>query len=933
MTKAVVPKSMLARRVMVISSLSCAIYVASILSPCPAQRTIPVVMEVTTAAELTAALQDAVEGDVIHLTANITTSASLTINSTGVALAQSQGDTYVLTTNLVVNPGAKLTLRNLILDALDAGSPVVQVDAGAEAEVFGCRFEGTSAGSGMEIVGKATIEGCEFTDLEEGVRFGTDDHGAEDGCSIQWSYLDTCQSPMIVKDAGVLIKNNLITDTGSGDLDSAAIEVDAGSSAVEISHNTIVNSGGYGIRCIGGTDDSVQVKNNILATGYNYGVAEVPQGIGAIQNDYNDVYNFLRTAFGPGLAPGPNSLNKGDSRWFGVNPRFRAGSQFQLDDDSPCIGIGEDGSDIGHFGPMPPPNVQAENNGAPFAELDFLPKLWPNPDTDLVLSWGEPEDYAQGMPTGYQYSVDGGLYQPVPVDSPPLTVYTSAGDDGPHVVAVRAFREGSTFYGQPAYFVFAKHTAPPEIVLEGEVSLTLECGTEYVEPGYTATDLLEGDLTADVVVTGSVDHTMVGTYTLHYNVSDSRGNPAEEKARTVTVQDTTPPEIVLEGEVSLTLECGTEYVEPGFTATDVCDGDLTAQVAVTGSVDHMSVGTYTLHYNVSDAQGNPAEEKTRTVTVQDTAPPEIVLEGDNPLILECGTDYVEPGFTATDVCDGDLTAQVAVTGSVDEMSVGTYTLHYNVSDGQGNPAEEKLRTVTVEDTSPPEIVLEGDNPLILECGRGYVEPGFTATDVCDGDLTAQVAVTGSVDDMSVGAYTLHYNVSDGQGNPAEEKVRTVTVQDTTPPVITLIGDNPLILECGIEYVEPGFTATDVCDGDLTTQVAADGSVDPMTVGSYILTYNVSDAQGNPAEERTRTVAVVEGPLYIEEITETPQGAVSITWSSCLGVTYTIWSCLDLEAGQWSEEETIPSQGMSTTWEDIDPASVQKFYKIERVKVQ
>ncbi|NQT83629.1 DUF5011 domain-containing protein [bacterium] len=256
------------------------------------------------------------------------------------------------------------------------------------------------------------------------------------------------------------------------------------------------------------------------------------------------------------------------------------------------------------------------------------------------------------------------------------------------------------------------------------------------------------------------------------------GTPVEEPT------DTTPPEITLSGENPLTLEAGTPYDEPGYTATDDVDEDITANVVVTGTVDHTTVGTYELRYNVSDSSGNPAEERLRTVNVVDTTPPVIVLLGDNPLTLECGEDYVDPGCTATDECCGDLTTEVVVTGSVDCTALGTYTLYYNVSDGSGNAAVEKTRTVNVVDTTAPDITLLGDNLFTLELGTPFEDPGWTATDFFDIDLTADVIVTGTVDHTTEGTYYLNYNVSDSSGNAADEEVRTVEVVETPPPVST-----------------------------------------------------------------------------------------------------------------------------------------------------
>ena len=138
-------------------------------------------------------------------------------------------------------------------------------------------------------------------------------------------------------------------------------------------------------------------------------------------------------------------------------------------------------------------------------------------------------------------------------------------------------------------------------------------GATYTEQGATATD--NYDTTPTVVVGGdTVDTSIVGTYTVTYNISDSNGNAAVQVTRTVSVVDTTVPVITLTGEPTVTTEVGATYTEQGATATDNYDTTLT--VVVGGdTVDTSIVDTYTVTYNVSDASGNAATELTRTVTV------------------------------------------------------------------------------------------------------------------------------------------------------------------------------------------------------------------------------------------------------------------------------------------------------------------------------
>ena len=175
---------------------------------------------------------------------------------------------------------------------------------------------------------------------------------------------------------------------------------------------------------------------------------------------------------------------------------------------------------------------------------------------------------------------------------------------------------------------------------------------------------------------------------------------------TVAVNDTTAPVITLQGSASITLNVGDVFTDPGATATDNKDGNLTADIVVTGTVDTSKVGTYTLSYNVSDAAGNAATPVTRSVKVVaavavDTVAPVITLLGAASIELEVGAVFTDPGATATDAVDGDLTADIVVTGTVDTSKVDTYTLSYNVSDAAGNAATSVARTVNVVDAAIP----------------------------------------------------------------------------------------------------------------------------------------------------------------------------------------------------------------------------------------
>jgi competence protein ComEC len=159
------------------------------------------------------------------------------------------------------------------------------------------------------------------------------------------------------------------------------------------------------------------------------------------------------------------------------------------------------------------------------------------------------------------------------------------------------------------------------------------------------------------------------------------------------------------------------------------------------------------------------------------------------------------------------------------------------------------------DKTPPVITLKGDNPVKIELDSTYIDVGATATDNVDGDLTSSIKVVNSVDTATLGSYKVAYSVSDKAGNSATE-TRIVNVVDTTPPVITLKGDNPVTVVVGSTYTDAGATATDNVDGDLTSSITVVNIVNIATVGTYTVTYNVSDVAGNAAIAVVRTVNVV-----------------------------------------------------------------------------
>ena len=166
------------------------------------------------------------------------------------------------------------------------------------------------------------------------------------------------------------------------------------------------------------------------------------------------------------------------------------------------------------------------------------------------------------------------------------------------------------------------------------------------------------------------------------------------------------------------------------------------------------------------------------------------------------------------------------------------------------------RVVTLEQLHVPVITLLGEAQISFSMSSGdYTDAGATADDLDDGDLTEQIVIVNGVDILLPDTYFVTYNVTDSDGNEAEEVIRYITVIDDIPPVITLTGDSEITLELGSEYIEAGDSAIDNVDGDLTNDILITGSVDYNTAGTYTIFYDVSDSSGNAANTVSRTIIV------------------------------------------------------------------------------
>ena len=379
--------------------------------------------------------------------------------------------------------------------------------------------------------------------------------------------------------------------------------------------------------------------------------------------------------------------------------------------------------------------------------------------------------------------------------------------------------------------VTVRDTTAPIITLIGDSIIYVECSGTYTELSANFTD--NYDTTSAVVVAGDiVNSSVLGTYTVTYNVIDSEGNAAIEVTRSVVVEDTTAPTFYID---DLTIEAGAyTSLEPLFTNI-VENSDSELVYSEPGlKVDYDTPGTYTLPVRLTDQSGNYSEMYI-SITVVDTTAPTFTITTET---IEAGIadiDWTTYITNQTDNSDGVLTSSENV-DNIDYNIPGTYTVTVNLVDESLNETSQTFNVI-VEDTTPPAFTITDQT---IEAGTVNID--WTTyitnqTDNIDGVLTSSENVD-NVDYNTPGTYSVTVTLVDESFNETSYTFN-VTVEDTVGPEVSI---NPSLdsIEVGSVYTEYGVTAIDVTE----TSVSIEGTVDTNTPGVYVITYDVTDELDN-----------------------------------------------------------------------------------------
>ncbi|MRX65948.1 DUF5011 domain-containing protein [Maribacter luteus] len=199
-------------------------------------------------------------------------------------------------------------------------------------------------------------------------------------------------------------------------------------------------------------------------------------------------------------------------------------------------------------------------------------------------------------------------------------------------------------------------------------------------------------------------------------------------------------------------------------------------------------------------------------------------------------------------------------------ALGAVTLTFDLRDSNGQELTASVNLEVVEELS------SGENDIIAftlpeQNGTSLIDdqahtvsvtvPMGTTLTTAPTVLTVSEGATVTPDMATQQDFTVPviYTVTAENEEVQEWTVTVIEEATSTDPEITLIGGD-ITLTVGDTYVEEGATAMDVEDLDISGDIIIDASaVDTNTAGSYQVTYNVTDSDGNAATEVIRTVTV------------------------------------------------------------------------------
>ena len=317
------------------------------------------------------------------------------------------------------------------------------------------------------------------------------------------------------------------------------------------------------------------------------------------------------------------------------------------------------------------------------------------------------------------------------------------------------------------------YTTCPRLQLNGSPNITMSYREKYEEAGVIVKNA-NGNYMSKIKIENNIDTTKIGNYYIDYSLK-LKGKNLHVR-RNIKIIDNISPVIKLKGNQIIEMSINTEYKEPGYTAIDEYDGDITDKVEIKGKIDTENYGEYVLTYKVKDNSDNTTEVN-RIIKIIDEEKPKI----------ECYTDYSafqigteNPiGCKAIDNFDGDITEKIKITGEYNKNIPGIYKIKYEVKDDAGNKTEKEHNITMFNNQANPKAYIITNNNKINETKELLNEKNIKATFIqkqINEELINELKEQGHKTELKINN-TTYKNIDDFKEYCQQNKIKFIEINE------------------------------------------------------------------------------------------------------------------------------------------------------------
>jgi cytoskeletal protein CcmA (bactofilin family) len=340
--------------------------------------------------------------------------------------------------------------------------------------------------------------------------------------------------------------------------------------------------------------------------------------------------------------------------------------------------------------------------------------------------------------------------------------------------------------------------------------------------------------------------------------------------------DLISPIITLNGASIMTLYVGDTFQDPSVSITS----DLNQNILpiVTGTVNTNMVGTYILSYIAYDYFNNCSNLLSRTVNVYNYPTISNVVLSSNIITFTTSGVFNIMSYLITQSSNIIVSETIITSNSINISSLTLSTTPYFIIIYLKRITNDILITNTIAVTNNnfgPMINRIGTNPLLKYLSSTYnLLNNITAVNLPSNSnisiSSSNISIYNNLNQLITtpsnsilpisngNSFTITYNIT-GSNNVSVSTTITTTIIDNIPPVITLLGNNPMLLSLGSSFIDPGYTVTDNSGQSITPTIT--GFVNPYILGNYTLTYTATDNSNNTTTSIRNILVAITKDIY------------------------------------------------------------------------